>query len=348
MSPDTSDSHTPEPRDGADTRTAEELIATLETWAAAAPPPPDVTALAAAGRAHRRRTGLRRATATLAVAATVAAVATGVHLAARPDGRESPAAGAGARLGDCGPVPAARSDGPPAVELRVVPPGRALSGTRIRVQVQARSLDGKAHQLTTGPHPSLDWVRDGRVVGRDDGPQLSIALMQPVPADGSWTTLRWYGETTEPSETVGGCTTETDNAPRRRPLPPGRYDLVVTVRSGGPFGGQEAVYVSAPASVEVVAPDPDTPARLDVATSFSPDVVVPGGSLLVDSLETDGTTERVRSVPLDADRLTLTLPAGAYRLSWSENSSCATHLALSPGETTWTTVECPQGTVVTP
>lgn len=198
-------------------------------------------------RRRRRRTRL------LAGMAAVAALAigiTGVTVASGALRRGSAYA-----EGDCGVAPLAQAEGPAAVELRLVAPSTVVSGTRIAVQVQARSLDGGPHQLLTGLRPDLDWVRQGRVVGSEDGPHVDMGLIHLVPADGSWSTFTWDAPAlTAVQERVGGCTAVVDNAGRRRPLPPGRYDLVAALRvEAGVTGDQDATYVSAPVPVEVLA-----------------------------------------------------------------------------------------------
>lgn len=225
-----------------------ELVETLEVWALVAPPTPTVDPAAS------RRPERHRRVVALAAAAAVASLTVGAAVALHAhDGRGGAPAG---RTHDCGAAAVARSDGPPVLELRLVAPARVTSGSTITVQLLARSLDGRPHEVVTGLRPDLTWVRQGRILGSDTGPRADVGLSHQVAADGTWTPFTWAaGRGTAVREVVGGCTQGVDGGGRRDPLAPGEYDLVAamtTLRGGS--GDQDATYVSPPVRVEVVAP----------------------------------------------------------------------------------------------
>lgn len=149
----------------------------------------------------------------------------------------------------CGSVPT--SSGPKAGRLTATlqGPPSGQTGLSVNLQMTLHSTDGERVSVSTGPPASL-VVRDGYVVGKspDDSDMPAIAFDAVAPGSPTIPTgvlLRGC-----PSASTGPIHAEQS----RRPLPPGRYDLVAVItETPGITTGERSVIASAPTSIDVIA-----------------------------------------------------------------------------------------------
>ncbi len=147
----------------------------------------------------------------------------------------------------CGSVP--RSSGPKAGRLTATlqGPPSGQTGLSVNLQMTLHSTDGQRVSVSTGP-PSTLVVRDGYVVGKtpDDSDMPAIAFEAVAPGS----------QTIPTGVLLSGCPHASKGPIRpvqsRRPLPPGRYDLVAVItETPGTTAGEVSVIVSAPTTIHV-------------------------------------------------------------------------------------------------
>jgi len=202
--------------------------------------------------ARRRR---RRAYLGISGVATVAVLAAASVIV---PGHNLPRFAAGvAQIGmlTCGKPPL--STGPKAAQMTVAlqAPASGQAGLRVDLQTVFGSRDGQPVTVDTG-YPETYVVRDGYIIGKypDDAGKADIAFLAVAPD----------GQSLPTSIVLSGCPLGPTDPMRpdasRRPLPPGRYDLVSVV-SELPRSGTDrhlSVIVSEPVSINVT---PATDAR---------------------------------------------------------------------------------------
>ena len=155
-------------------------------------------------------------------------------------------------LPSCGDVPV--PSGPANVGAQLTAPATAKAGSTVQVQVELRTITGKAEPFESGLPVDVLIVQHGYVVGRTDGPIAGVGIGVTVPASGT-VPLIGGGARAEANLnsdlTLSGCPQTSDpSAPSpspRRPLPPGTYQLVAGVQNG------TGMLVTEPATLTVTA-----------------------------------------------------------------------------------------------
>ena len=198
-------------------------------------------------RRPRRSPQVRRRAVVLAAAGSVVVVAVAGY--AIHDWTSTPVktAHTAAGLATCGTAPTATSTDRVDLEFALTAPARAATGTLITVGATVRNLTGRQLEIAGfGGAQDLVITQDGKIVGKYAGASADTGV-DAVMAPGEAATM--------PPGTLllSGCPQgDTDDAhpnATRKPLPPGRYQIVGTFKEAPETGRQ--TYVSRPITIDV-------------------------------------------------------------------------------------------------